>query len=67
MSYKQYRGKVNWINQIQPEKAEKLKQVEIKFFKSTLRKICELLESTEVIQETLTNSIIEQAVVQYYE
>lgn len=67
MSYKQYRGKVNWINQIQPEKAAKLKQVEIKFFKSTLRKICELLESTEVIQETLTNSIIEQAVVQYYE
>ena len=67
MSYKQYRGKVNWINQIQPEKAVKLKSVEIKFFKSTLRKICGFLEATEVIQEAAINSIIEQAVTQYYE
>lgn len=67
MSYKQYRGKVNWINQIQPEKAAKLKSVEVKFFKSTLHKICELLESTEVLQEAAINSIIEQAVIQYYE
>ncbi len=66
LSYRQYRGKVNWINQIQAEKAAKLKSVELKFFKSTLRKICGFLESTEVIQEEVINSIIEQAV-EYYE
>lgn len=65
-SRRQYIGKLNWIGQLQPEKANKLKEIELKYFKFALNKICNWLMLINVITEEQKIPLIEKAVNTYY-
>lgn len=65
-SQRQYRGKVNWIRQIQASKANSLEAIEIKYFIKIVRKILHRFSLVSGLEEAEFSSIIRTAVNSQY-
>lgn len=65
-SRKQYKGKVNWIRQLQPEKAKALELIECKYFNWTLHKVFTRVQVLGIYTQQAIDDIIRTAVEKYY-
>lgn len=65
-SQRQYRGKVNWIRQIQASKANSLEAIEIKYFTKIIRKILHRFSLVSGLEETAFSDIVRTAVNSQY-
>jgi hypothetical protein len=65
-SQRQYRGRVNWIRQIQASKANSLDAIELKYFTKIIRKILHRFSLVSGLEEAAFSNIIRTAVNSQY-